>query len=460
VRVFLDYRGSVAPGQYGVAGPHDTQGVYGPVIDNLVDFLLRAAVRGIYTVVTLNRWPENDYFKSIFDQGQLPGIEGSNAFYLTPGGVAAHAELSRRVVQAVADRNSNALTWVLAWELDNEIQLVTNLLPFSQTSGTVTTGDGKTYDLSDSAQRLACMDSNFNHWVNESAAAIRAVDPQALVSVSVFTNMAVQRSGPGPTPCTLPCDVRAPPRPVALRQGTTLSYVDVHAYPVGNYSFAADLASSEVNTPEFFRTRQPWLMGEFGAFTDLFSTAQVAANVMLWHRQQATLAGATGALFWAWDTTDQPGLWGATEGNYAIYSKLTASILERTSAPQGGGRHGVHFAGFEQPDLSGDGIRMRVDRWLGHTGWTPLYLCDIDGQAVLHDARNCGVPTKVPGTKSPQLFWRGAIGSISPTAQPGTNAIYRCERTLPSAVVDRYISPDFLCEGGTKLGILGYAPDH
>jgi hypothetical protein len=243
---------------------------------------------------------------------------------------------------------------------------------------------------------------------------------------------------------------------VALRQGTTLSFIDIHAYPTGgNYSLASDLASSEVGSPDFFRTRQPFLMGELGAFKAFFSSAQTAANVMLYHREQGTLAGYIGALFWAWDTTYQPELWSARDANFTIANALTPALIERTRS-SATGRHGVHFAGFAQPGLSGDGIRVRVDKQFAHSGWTSLFVCNLGGQAVLSNSRWCGQKPKTPSL----LLWRGPIGAISPTPQSGAAAVYSCEKALPGGVIDRYFSPDFSCEGGTKLGVLGYAPDH
>jgi hypothetical protein len=449
VRVFLDFRGELAPGsgQFGLAGPRGTQGVHGPYLDNLADFLTRAALRNLRTVVVLNRVPDNDYFQSIFNGGQIANVDGENSLYLSPGGVAAHAELARQVVQGLADRNSALLTYVLSWELDNEPSVHTDQRPFSLDSGAVATADGASYDMADAAQRLACMDANFNNWANASAAAIRAVDPKALVSVSVFTYHAVGRAGVGPVACQQPCDVRAPPRPLALRLGSTLSVTDLHAYPdsASNYSLAADLATSEVGSPEFQRTRQPFWMGEFGAFKRFFGSPATAAQDMLAHRDASEALGFAGALFWTYDTAAQPELWNARDANAVIEGALAPDLFWRTV--DAAGRHGVRYPGYAPEGFTREQLSFVLDRGLAQPGWTRLYLCLRNGQQVLQRSASCG-----PGQR-PQ---RNPVAAIAPAPAAGLSAVYSCSRTV-AGQLDEFLSRDAGCEGGQNHGTLGWA---
>lgn len=329
VRVFINpgdaYYGASCQqqtGQYGIAGPKTSNGLYAPYVANFADFVTRAKARGIYVVPVLNYVPQNAKYIGIGNASALPNIEDHNAYFLSTGLVQAKATYARDFAQALAAyAGGELLSAIFAWEIENEVFLLGDKKPFSLQSGNVLTADGLTYNMASAASRQQAADANVVHWANTAAAAIRQIDPQAQVSASVFTYHAIGRSGAnGLLPDANP-DKRYPARPNSLRLYSTLNYTDIHTYPLGaNYSLANDLNSSEFASMN--KTTKPLLMGEFGAFKSQFPTLNSAALAMRAHRNAAYSAGFAGWLFWTWNTLEQPTLWHGSENNGAINGAL------------------------------------------------------------------------------------------------------------------------------------------
>jgi hypothetical protein len=325
VRVFLDERGEIVPdaGIYGMAGPATGSGLYAPTVANLIDFLRRARTHHVYVMPVLLFVPQNTGFQTMLFSNVPADIEDFNIYFLAPSGISAKQAYAQQLVTQIAnaDPGGALLSTVLAWELDNESFVVANKKPFSLTSGTVTGADGIAYDMSNPVDRQQCLDANLVVWANSCASTIRAIDPQALVTDGMFTFNAVGQAGPNGIPANPSGDPRVPVRPLILRTYSTLSFTDMHLYPSGpGYSVTADLASSELSplsTPAV-----PLVMGEFGAFKSFYPDLTMAAFAMGDHRAAAADAGVVGALFWTWNTANQPELWNAAESNGAINGVL------------------------------------------------------------------------------------------------------------------------------------------
>jgi hypothetical protein len=325
VRVFLDERGEIVPdaGIYGMAGPAAGSGLYAPTVANLIDFLRRARTHHVYVMPVLLFVPQNTGFQTMLFSNVPADIEDFNIYFLAPSGISAKQAYAQQLVTQIANAEPGGtlLSTVLAWELDNESFAVANKKPFSLTSGMVTGADGIAYDMSNPVDRQQCFDANLVVWANACASTIRAIDPQALVTDGMFTFNAVGLSGPNGLPPSTSGDPRVPVRPLVLRTYSTLSFTDIHLYPSGSsYSVTADLASSELyplTTPAV-----PLVMGEFGAFKSAYPDLTQAAIAMGAHRAAAADAGVVGALFWTWNTDNQPELWNAAESNGAINGVL------------------------------------------------------------------------------------------------------------------------------------------
>jgi hypothetical protein len=196
---------------------------------------------------------------------------------------------------------------VLAYSLENEAFWDTAQKPFNLTSGTVTGPDGLVYDLADAGQRQQAADAAMVVYANQATEAVRAVSPEALVTIGFFTNYAVHKPGFGgfPVHCGTSCDpavdYRYPGRPASVSRWSGVDFIDLHAYPQGgSYTLAGDLATSEVDW-----IGKPYVLGEFGAVKSVYGNDVVAAAYGMRDTQVASCSvgsGAKGWLFWTYDT--------------------------------------------------------------------------------------------------------------------------------------------------------------
>jgi hypothetical protein len=69
--------------------------------------------------------------------------------------------------------------------------------PLSFTSGTVTTANGKTYDMSSADEKKRMIEENNVFWLDSVRAAILEADPTVLVSVGFFHPQEPHRSRVG-----------------------------------------------------------------------------------------------------------------------------------------------------------------------------------------------------------------------------------------------------------------------
>jgi hypothetical protein len=327
VRVILD-SGDISHqgrGQYGIAGPRDSEHLYEPFLDNFLDFLRRAHDHGVYVIASVYAIPQNRGFKSVMQAGHLPGVSGTNGYYLTPGGIQAKSLYLNELVGDVRRAyEGSLLSTVLAWEIQVELFLTDDSEPFSTHEGTVQTADGGRYDMANIESRQACMDSNLVNWAARVSAAVRAEDPAALTTVGLFTYNAVHKRGPNGLIRSPQGDPRYPARVPPFEDRRTLSFVDIHAYTKSDpaYKLAQDLGSLEF--AKWNLSTLPFLLGEFGANRRFFPTLQSASAVVRRQQQEALNLGFAGTLFWTWNTRPEvPNeWWNAVESNGGILRTL------------------------------------------------------------------------------------------------------------------------------------------
>eukprot|EP01124_Arcella_intermedia_P003506 TRINITY_DN11938_c0_g1_i1.p1 TRINITY_DN11938_c0_g1~~TRINITY_DN11938_c0_g1_i1.p1 ORF type:complete len:422 (+),score=57.54 TRINITY_DN11938_c0_g1_i1:30-1295(+) len=318
LRVFID---SGTPGRFDglngdTAAPFSAQ-----YLANLVDFLSQAGSLRIYTMITFERLPENAYFAAL--KGALPAWvqpAANNADILLPGYHAAWAALGALFAGELRARLGDTAC-VFAYSIQNEANVVDDALPFSSRALVVTTADGRSYSMGDPAARQQCVDANAVHWVDGFAAGVRAEDPDAMVTVGVFTFAAVGKAGPngilpeGPDP-------RHPFRVSSLSLYSTLSYLDVHIYPTSpSWSFEEDLASSEWSLVRF--DLKPVLMGEFGAFKKVYPSIGEAASKMVRLQEESCGKMFSGWCYWTIDTWEQPFIWNMADANATLQTLLS-----------------------------------------------------------------------------------------------------------------------------------------
>ncbi|MCC7205560.1 MAG: cellulase family glycosylhydrolase [Phycisphaeraceae bacterium] len=331
VRVFIDHESP-----QGVVADPATNQLSTQYLDNFADFLSRAQSHGVYVI------PSLVYLAATSSNLQVlytpePGLQAENIFYLDPGAIAAKAQYAAEFVQEIKNRDPGLLSTVLAYELENEANMLDNASPFSLTSGLVTnTASGQVYNMALPADKQRMADDNAVVWANASVAAIKDVDPDALVSVNVFTYQAVGRTGPGFTSGSSFGDHRFPARPLALLD-SNIDYLDVHFYPFNDSTLTGDLASIEYPAVVTKAQAQctPLVTGEFGAFKSTYPTLAVAARKMRQHLETLDSKGFTSQMIWTYDTDEQDFLWNARSGRGELFQAMIATYrkLDRSTAP-------------------------------------------------------------------------------------------------------------------------------
>jgi len=180
-RVFLNHdRGGLSGSSTGLSAAY---------MDNVDDFLRLARASDMFVIFTQDWLPEGESYAFEPD----PLIDNVNLLYLSAGGVEANARYFHDFAAALIERQA-PLDALLAYELRNELYLTESYAPFSLSSGHVGTANGRTYDLASGVERQQLMEQGVVFWVDRMRAAIRDVDPTALVTVGFF-----QPKGPNPT---------------------------------------------------------------------------------------------------------------------------------------------------------------------------------------------------------------------------------------------------------------------
>jgi hypothetical protein len=277
---------------------------------NLVDFLTRAKAHNI-AVITASSWlPDlggyGDYYAPC--GSQFLDVNGTN---LSPCGVKAARIFFHDLVQALVDAGA-PMDAIFGYDLWDEYFYNLTFIPLSTTSGMVTAANGQTYDMSLPASKQQMMDDGVVYFADQVRAAIKALDPTALVTISFF-----QPEGPNPSRIGDPRMV--PAYPSIAR--STLDYVDLHMYPVVSGLTMAQMAQNFGFVG--YQQKQPIVMGEFGAFISAYPTiSDAAAGLQAWLIQSCAY-DIKGWSLWTWDEENAAAsIWNATAGDGSINRAL------------------------------------------------------------------------------------------------------------------------------------------
>jgi hypothetical protein len=274
-------------------------------IANLIDFLRRAKANQMFVIVTMDYLPWVGHFNDLVPHILSDYPSWQNVELLTPVGVQANAEffgeLARRLLGGGAPIDA-----LLAYELRSEAVLNWDEPPLSLRSGTFTGADGRSYDLSSAAEKIALVSDGTATFIDRARDAIRAVDTSALVTIGF------------PVVGERPFDEAR-----AAINRSTADLVDVHYYPNQfdpEVSFAEAMASDGVTGQQ----HKPIIIGEFGAFQHAYPTAAAGADALVALQSESCSFGIAGWLLWTWDTIEQPDLWTAVDAS---------GLLERALSP-------------------------------------------------------------------------------------------------------------------------------
>lgn len=313
VRIFV--------GHIGVAGEN---GLAPEFVTTLCDFLERAQRHRVRVILVPDFVPPAPVYERM--KGRVANVGQMQLLYLDSGHVEAKQAYLKDLVGAIKARQPDLLATVFAYELENEACYFATEPPFDDRTGSFEY-DGKVYDLSSNREVQALLDAAVADWANAMVNAIHEVDPEALVSCSVFSYEAVGRSGPGQLEQDPQKDPRVPVRPLVLAH-SRLSYLDVHLYAPSEEGLANDLATMEwpAVREACNRTGKPLVMGEFGALRREFPDAAAAAEGMHRHIARAKSEGFDGWVYWTYDCDEQPELFNAmSEAGVILRSLGTAT---------------------------------------------------------------------------------------------------------------------------------------
>lgn len=289
----------------------DDSGLRDDYLDDLADLLVRLEAHGLVALPTSNDVPDPGY------SDRLPCCEPfggyRNSLYLSSEGHQIAAEYWSDLIEGVRSRGAPT-HHLLGWQLANEQFVFRDVPPVSLTEGTVTTGDGNTYDLGDDAAVEEMVVSNLRAFITTVGDAIRAVDDGALITMGFF-------SAEDPEAGRVAGDNRWVVPDEIVRQ-STLDFVDLHAYPGlgGTWDEIGPAYGLDEVVPD-----RPLLLGEFGAFEQAYPDPRDGAAAMARFQAESCQWGIDGWLLW---------FWGADQDDEVITADAHDAIIGEATSPR------------------------------------------------------------------------------------------------------------------------------
>jgi hypothetical protein len=275
-------------------------------MDNLADFLTKAKARDIFVIFTID-WLPGGIYGEVMNRDCCDTFGSTTVQMLTKGGVEGTALLFRDVFKELLERGAPT-EHILAYQLRNEAYFDTTSPPFTL-NRTVTTANGKSYDMSNKEEWVPMIDEGIVHFIDTVRAEILEVDPTALVTIGFFVPQT-------PNPVNI-----GDPRLVETEKAiweSSADFIDLHAYPGFNFTLKKTVENFKINGME----EKPIIMGEFGAFKSQFGTTQRGAATLQDWQIESCQYGFDGWLLWHWDTVDA-NIWNALDGGEFIAKTLS-----------------------------------------------------------------------------------------------------------------------------------------
>jgi hypothetical protein len=291
--------------------PEGSLGLNGSYLDNLVEAMAVAKAHGMLLLLTSNDIPDGGGYGSQANSGAGAQFAGyRNAHFLSAPGVAAATRYWHDILAGLRERHAPTDA-VLAWELVNELWVFEDQPPLSLRSGSVTTANGETYDMGSEATRRQMVADNVTFYIDQVASEIRAQDPTSLVTVGFFHP---KFPNPARAGDTWYVDT------ASLLDRAPVDFFDFHAYPGVELS----IEQYAENFGMIGYTAKPIIMGEVGAFTFAYSSADDALSAIArWIADSCDL-GWDGWLYWEFNrppATDDA-TWGFTDAGNRLMDAL------------------------------------------------------------------------------------------------------------------------------------------
>ena len=298
VRVFLDHcsRGT------GCIGDDDEIGLNPDYLDNIADMMYAGQETGIYILFTSNDLPDQGGYAEEANIGSGGTFAGyRNSYYLRPHAITATRRYWRDLLTGLVERKA-AFDAVLGWQLVNEQWIFRDQPPLSLTSGVVETTTGS-YDMSDPNQKTQMVSDGIVYYIAQIKEEILLHDPTALVTMGFFVP-----------------EIAAPDwyvETASLLKKADLDFFDFHTYPGG-----PNLREHVEHFGMIGYDAKPILMGEYGAFRNLYSEIDSAARALTQWVAESCKYGFDGWLYWTYYPADPDAIdhtWGLVdEDNYLL----------------------------------------------------------------------------------------------------------------------------------------------
>jgi hypothetical protein len=403
-------------------------------VDNLADFLTIARTSHIFVLITVD-WIPLPRPGGTPDPLWCSDYQCTNRQILSVDGVSANQTFFRQLVEALI-KHSAPLDAVLGYELRNELTFEPDLPPLSTKSGTIRTANGLTYDLSSAAEKGRMVEEGLVFWIDRMRDAIRGVDPTALVTVGFI-------------PPQKPHPIRIGETKLSITSGpirrSTVDFVDLHVYPVLDRMTMRDFAE---NFDIVGQTAKPVIIGELGAMTATYPSAEAATAAMLDWQAASCSYGIQGWLLWSWDVDHQNDSWAAVDSDGLLEKALspknrpdpcaptTSTLPRKNAAARATARASRTGEGFDPADVL-DGTMRPWNAGDAAPQWIEI---DLGRQEDVIGIRLV-VSQSPPGPTDHQIWIRGADEAYRMVHefQETTSDFQRLEWTPPAAQRFRFV---------------------
>ena len=282
-----------------------------PFAKNIAAFLRIARKKGLVVMLASNDVPDRGYSNRLPCCSPFGGYR--NSLWLTRKGHNILMEYWAEVVRAL--RRERAPLQVVIYQLQQEHFLLEDVEPLSLAGGFVTTADGETYDMADPQQKTEMVESNVRLAARRARAAIRRLDPGALVTMGFFARF----DG----------DPRVVPSQ-AMLESSALDLVDLHLYPGVGHDLQNQVDAIGLSDA----VEKPVVMGEFGAFRFAYANPRVGAYSLAHWQADSCAFGFDGWLTWLWAKDDDE-VFGTREGGGVIGRQLSPVLQPDPCSAEG-----------------------------------------------------------------------------------------------------------------------------
>ncbi len=392
-RVFL------SPETIGTAGG----GLSDSTMDNIADFLKLARQHDIYVMFTMD-WLPGGKYGAILSADCCTTFAMNNANLLPPAGLKANQAFFQDFAQGLNERGAPT-EYILSYQLRNEMYYDGDQPPLSLNSGKVTTANGKTYDMSSSAEKAKMLEENSVFWIDSVRDAILEVDPTALVSVGFFHPQE-------PNPSRIGDPRLAVTEPAIWN--SKADFIDLHAYPGFELSLKQYVENFGLNSMR----AKPVIMGEFGGLVANFPSVDTAAQRFVNWQAESCQYGFDGWLFWTWDTFEQGDFLNAKMDGGNIEAALSPAQRPDPCAAGSGGE--TNLAAGKQvkssaflPDQPPSNAIDNAPETIWSSGAGPVQWIEIDlGKPSAITAIRLTVSQYPAGATTHQVWVREPTGSL------------------------------------------------